>query len=209
MNVVMKSLASWSLVVGLVLAGSATEALSQAAEKAAKDSNATPAKIPTVALSKAHEALCKVKVGDSMPDITGPQIGGGSPTKLSSFYGDKATVVVFWKGDRRMAREQLADLGPEVIEPFSKSGVSVVGIAVNTSEADAQAVLKETGADFTNWLDADGKIFAQVGSEKLPRTYLLDPQGKILWFDIEYSLGTRRELNQALRAVAGEPGVAK
>jgi hypothetical protein len=84
-----------------------------------------------------------------------------------------------------------------------------VGVSVDAPAADAQATLKAAVAQFANLLDADGKAFAQVGSEKLPRTYLVDPQGKILWFDIEYSLGTRRELNQALRAVAGEPKPAK
>lgn len=163
----------------------------------------TPAKMPAVALSKGHEALCKVKVGDQMPDISLPQLGGEA-TKLSSLLGDKATVVVFWRGDRRMAREQLADLGPDVIEPFGKSGVTVVGVAVDAPEADVQAALKAAQVDFTNLLDADGKVFAEVGSEKLPRTYLLDPQGKVLWFDIEYSLGTRRELHEALRTVAGD-----
>ena len=82
--------------------------------------------------------------------------------------------------------------------------LSVVGIAVKESDASAEAVLKKAGANFTNMLDADGDAFAQVGSEKLPRTYLLDPQGKILWFDLEYSLATRRELKDALQVVAGE-----
>jgi hypothetical protein len=57
-------------------------------------------------------------------------------------------------------------------------------------------------------LDADGKVFAEVGSEKLPRVYLVGSQGDILWFDIEYSHATRRELNQSLRAVVGEPASA-
>jgi peroxiredoxin len=173
-----------------------------------KAATKVPAKIPAVALSKAHASLCKVKVGDMMPAIELPQLGG-AVTKLSSLFGKEATVVVFWKGDRRMAREQLADMGPEVVEPFGKAGVAVVGVSVDAPEGDAQAALKAAGAQFANLLDADGKAFARVGSEKLPRTYLLDPQGKILWFDIEYSLGTRRELNQALWAVAGKPKPAK
>ena len=49
-------------------------------------------------------------------------------------------------------------------------------------------------------VDAKGKAFAQVGSRHLPRTFVLDPSGKIVWFDIEYSLATRRELQQALAA---------
>jgi len=52
-------------------------------------------------------------------------------------------------------------------------------------------------------LDADGSAMAKVGLEKLPRTYLLDAQGKILWFDIEYSRSTRRELLEAVRFVLG------
>jgi hypothetical protein len=39
--------------------------------------------------------------------------------------------------------------------------------------------------------------------------YLLDPQGKVLWFDIDYSLATRRELNQALRAVVQRESASK
>ena len=160
-----------------------------------------PAAIPTVVLSNGHEALCRVKVGDTMPNIELDQLGG-ERRSLADLFGTRATVVVFWKSDRHMARQQLADLGPDVLAPFGESGVAVVGIAVNEPAARAQDLLQQAAARFPNLLDENGDAFAQVGSEKLPRTYLLDPQGKILWFDIEYSLATRRELHRALRAVA-------
>ncbi len=35
----------------------------------------------------------------------------------------------------------------------------------------------------------------------MPRTYLVDSQGKILWFDMEYSRSTRRDLRDAIRVV--------
>jgi hypothetical protein len=37
-----------------------------------------------------------------------------------------------------------------------------------------------------------------VATEHLPRTYLLDAEGRILWFDLEYSRATARELINAL-----------
>ena len=185
--------ASAVVIACVALVATADEPKGAAAEK-------QPAKIPPVALSKAHAALCKVIVGDTMPEITLSPLAGGAPVTLSSLFGEKATVVVFWSPDRRMAREQLADLGPDVVAPFGESGVAVVGIAVGAPAA----MLKAAKREFPNLLDADGKAFAEVGSEKLPRTYLLDPQGEILWFDIEYSLGTRRELHQALRAITGD-----
>jgi peroxiredoxin len=163
-----------------------------------------PPKIPSVALSKQHQSLCKLKVGDTMPAFELQELGGNQPRSLAELAGDKATLLVFWKADRRMAREQLADLRYDVVEPFGERGVAVVGIAVEQSAADTEKTLQGAGAKFPNLLDPDGEAFARVGNEKLPRTYLLDPDGKILWFDIEYSHATRRELNQALQALTSE-----
>lgn len=164
-----------------------------------------PAKIPPVSMTKDDEAMCRVKVGDTMPAISLPKLGGGGEASLTELSGKNATVVVFWKTDRRMTTQLLADLVPDVLKPFGNEGVAVVGIAVNEKEADAKAALEKYGARtpqraYTNLLDADGKAFAELGSGKLPRIYVLDSSGKIVWFDIEYSMATRRELHQVLRS---------
>jgi peroxiredoxin len=165
--------------------------------------NAKSTTIPKVLMSKADVAVCKVKVGDIMPTIELPKPDGTTKTKLSDLYGKNATVVIFWKGDRRMSQQQLADIGADIVEPFRNVGVAVVGVAVDKSNKDAEAAIKKSGATFPNLHDADGKAFAQVGNGRFPRTYVLDAGGKIVWFDIEYSLATRRELHQALEAITG------
>jgi len=160
----------------------------------------TPPEIPPVVMSKEHEALCRVKVGDAMPAIKLNELGGRE-MELSRLFGKTATIVVFWKGDGHMARTMLADLGPDVIQPFTEQGIAVVGIAVEQSARDVLAALEKAELRIPCLLDPEGKAFALVGKERLPRVYLLDPQGELLWLDIEYSLATRRELNQSLRAV--------
>lgn len=162
-----------------------------------------PATMPKVMLSKREESLCKVKVGDALPELQLPELQSREAKKLADLRGKKATVVIFWKSDRHMAREQLADVASDVIVPFGKEGVEVVGIAVEEQSGNAQGALRNAEAKFTNLLDADGKAFSQVGSERLPRTYVLDSHGKVAWFDIEYSLATRRELHDALRSITG------
>ena len=129
--------------------------------------------------------------------VTAP-LGGNAV--LSALYGKAATVVVFWKGDRQMALDELADLGPDVMQKFGSRGVEVVGIAVSQPAADARSVIQKTAADFPQLLDADGKAFDKVGAKRLPWTIVLDANGNIVWFDLEYSLATRRELQQALLA---------
>ncbi len=158
-----------------------------------------PATVPPVLLSSEHAALSRVKVGDAMPEIELPKIQGGI-AKLSALYGKAATVVVFWKGDRQMALDELADLGPDVVQNFGSRGVDVIGVAVAEPAAEARSVIQTTKADFSQLLDADGKAFDKVGSQKFPWTLVLDANGKIVWFDLEYSLATRRELQQALLA---------
>jgi peroxiredoxin len=160
---------------------------------------AEPATVPPVMLAAKHQDLCRVKVGDTLPEIELPKLLGGT-AKLSDLYGKAATVVVFWKGDRQMALDELADLGPDVAQKFGSRGVEVVGVAVNESAADARSNVAQAAASFPQLLDADGKAFSKVGAEKFPWTLVLDANGKIVYFDLEYSLATRRELQQALLA---------
>jgi peroxiredoxin len=160
-------------------------------------------KVPSVMLSMREDSLCKLKVGQPLPPIELPKLDGGK-AKLASLFGKKATVVVFWTDDHRMTAEELADLGPDVVERFGKDGVEVVGIVVDAKPEPSKEILNKAGAKFTTLVDADGKAFAQVGKEALPRTFVLDSSGKIAWFDISYTLATRRELRETLRALTGD-----
>jgi peroxiredoxin len=159
-----------------------------------------PEGVPPVLLTKQHANLCRVKVGDSLPAIELPTASGNKKTKLADLYGKAATVVVFWASDREMSHLEMADLATDVIEPFGSKGVSVVGVAVNEKPDQASSAVKEIGQEIPMLVDDSGTAFALVGSRRLPRTFLLDAKGKILWFDIEYSHATRRELKQALAA---------
>jgi hypothetical protein len=95
---------------------------------------------------------------------------------------------------------EMADLATDVIEPYGVKGVAVVGVAVKEKPDQAASAVTEVGKEIPMLVDDKGTAFAQVGSRRLPRTFVLDANGKILWFDIEYSHATRRELQQALAA---------
>jgi hypothetical protein len=57
-------------------------------------------------------------------------------------------------------------------------------------------------------LDSKGELFARIAKDPklkwMPRTYLLDAGGRILWFDVEYSRPMRRDLVEAIRVTLGE-----
>jgi peroxiredoxin len=161
--------------------------------------------IPPVWLSRMHANWCVSKVGEPFPTTELPSLGGAL-TKLSTLYGKQAAVVLFWTSDRWMSRMALEDLVHGVVAVYEPEQVAVVGIAVGQSTGAARKLLGEAKAEFPQLLDADGSALADVGSVALPRLYVLDPAGKIVWFDIEYSESTRRELEQTLSVLtaAGE-----
>ncbi len=155
------------------------------------------ATIPPVLLSAGHAKLCTAKVGDAFPKLSLPKLGGGE-TDLATLRGKQATVILFWHPDRWMARTALIDMQRDIAAQFPADQISVVGIAVRQPAGAVQGALNQAQAQFPQLLDTEGKALATVGTQALPRLYVLDPAGKIVWFDIEYSEGTRRELWQTL-----------
>jgi peroxiredoxin len=154
------------------------------------------------------EATCLVGVGDPMPDAP-LDVLGGEQQQLSSQLGPRLTVMFFWESDNLYAQDELRDLTGDVVEAFGEEGVRVIGINVGDSAEKAAAAVEAAEATFPNFLDPEGEYFATVATEKLPRTYLLDSACRILWFDLEYSLTTRRQLKQAVEVALKNAPAAK
>lgn len=155
------------------------------------------AEVPPVLLSAQHKAMCQVGVGDAMPALELTADGGAK--KLADLGGKQATVVAFVGHEHWMNPQLIADLPGDVLEPYGAKGVAVVLVKVADSPAKAPE-----GSPLTVVNDPQGVGFAKVGSGRQPRVYVLDAAGKIVWFDIEYSRSTRRELKQTLASVVGE-----
>jgi len=113
-------------------------------------------------------------------------------------------VVVFWNSSNIYSVEEIRDLGKGIAQDYAEKGLRVVAVNEGDNPRINMEKFKSTGATFQNLLDLDGLYFAKIATEELPRTYLLDADGKILWFDTEYSRSTRRDLLQAIQVALGE-----
>jgi peroxiredoxin len=159
-----------------------------------------PANMPGVSLSAAHEKACLVKVGDKFPSGALPD-QAGKVQELDKLRG-RYTLVVFWTANESAALEQLVDIEQMIWPAYKNLGLQVIAInPLDGNTPAAKAKLAPLKLSFPLLNDANGKFFGTVGINHLPRTYLLDGQGKILWFDLEYSRTTRRLLLQALSSI--------
>ena len=168
------------------------------------DPDAASLTMPVVSLTDGHAATCRLKVGDTFPELNLSDLSV-KPQSLSELRGKKLTVVLIWNAAKPTALEALGDLEHDVHKRFGANGVAVLGINTGDEPPAAIEAVKQRGAEYLNLSDRDGQAFAEVATGKLPRIYLLDSSRRILWFDIEYSRTTRRDLTQAIRYALSHP----
>jgi peroxiredoxin len=160
--------------------------------------------MPQVTFSRAHAQLCKLKVGDSFPNVELAK-PDGQAQPIAQLLGPKLTVIVIWNGKKPSSLQQLGDLEPEIVARFGEQGVRVVAINSGDDPQLAGELAAQAGSGFVVLCDQAGKTLEQTAPGRVPSTYLLDGAGRVLWLDIEYSPSTRRELVQAIRYVLAHP----
>jgi hypothetical protein len=167
-----------------------------------------PLTIPKVGLSDALRATCLLNVGDMVPDVELLALDGRKAA-LENLYGETYTVAFLWSEKkstyaRLAADEALQDLQNDLAGPYAAKGVKVIGINVGDKPAVVGQELQNAGIKIPCYFDPDRAFFSKLATSRLPRVYLLDAAGKIIWFDTEYTQSTRRNLMIAVRVLFGE-----
>jgi peroxiredoxin len=167
-----------------------------------------PLTIPKVGLSDALRATCLVNVGDIMPDAE-LLSADGRKVSLDSQFGEKYIILFLWSESgsnytRLAADAALRDLQGDLAGPYAAKGVKVIGINVGDRPAAVGQELVKAGVKLSCFFDPNKAFFGKLAKSMLPRVYLLDESGKIIWFDTEYNQSTRRNLIQAVKVVLGE-----
>jgi peroxiredoxin len=152
---------------------------------------------PEVVLSQHHTQTCLVGVGDQFPPLTLPDLKGNA-RDLAQLRGDRMTIIVFWTAQGFYAREQFSRIMYECHDRYAKLGVRVVAINVGDSPEVVEELATKNGVTIPCLLDVDGQAFRQAATGYLPRIYLLDAAGNIVWFDLEYSRSQRLGLHNAV-----------
>ncbi len=141
----------------------------------------SPSGVPPVLMSDSHAAMCNVAVGDVFPSLDGLKLGP-----------DGAVVAVV-NGDGWMSQQLVADLPGDAAAASNGRRVAAVLIDARTGgQSAAEGVLR---------IQSTPEGLAVLGTGRWPRVYLLDAQRRVVWFDIEWSISSRRDLRQALEAM--------
>ena len=183
-NVILACLLAATVVVALAICllpdGSAAanepvqEAIAEAAEAADEDAE----------MAAEIEASTLVKEGDTAPDFTVEMLDGSKIT-LADLKGN-VVLVNFWATWCPPCREELSHVQAEIIDRFADKPFRMIAISRGEQRAKVEKFIADNGYTFPVGLDPEQSIFGLFATNYIPRNFLIDAEGKVVFVGVGY-----------------------
>ncbi len=144
------------------------------------------------------EATTLIKAGDMAPDFTVEMLDKSKVT-LSSLRG-KVVLVTFWATWCPPCRQEMAHMQKGVIDYFAGKDVVVLPISRGEERRTVEAFIKKMGYTFPVGLDSDQSIYRKYASNYVPRSVVIDRNGKVVYAIAGYDENVAREVQEAITA---------
>ncbi len=158
--------------------------------------------VSACALSAAEDA--HTRVGDKMPAFSVDEASGGT-FSLAAQSG-KVVVINFWATWCEPCQVEMPELEKGIWQKY-KSSPDFAFIAI-AREQDRDTVLgfKKTHPGFTFPLawDPQRSIYARLASSGIPRTYVVNRRGIIVYQNVGYGPGSVGEVDRAVKKALAE-----
>src|ERR1051325_1224725 len=118
-----------------------------------------------------------VKAGDSAPDFSITTDHGRKITATS--FGGKVLVLHFWASWCGPCVEEAPPLN-EFTRKVADSGVVVLGVSIDSNENAYRKFIAANNIQFETARDPESNISASYGTFKVPETYIIDRNGKVV-----------------------------
>lgn len=135
------------------------------------------------------KASTLVHQGEKAPDFTVQMLNGKKYT-LSQLKG-KVVLVNFWATWCPPCMKEFTEIPSQIIKPFSgnKNFVFIPISRAETKEVVSKKMeqLKANGIRFNVGLDPTRSIYSKYAKSFIPRNFLIDPKGNIVYLSVGYT----------------------
>ena len=142
------------------------------------------------------EATTLVNVGDVAPDFIVTMLDGRT-IKLSELRGN-VVMVCFWATWCPPCRQELAHLQEGVLDRFAGQKLVVLPISRGEQRDVVEKFITENGYTFGVGLDSDRAIYDLYASNYIPRTFIVNKQGNVVYRNAGYDEAIAEEVNAAI-----------
>lgn len=126
-----------------------------------------------------------VKKGDKAPDFTVEMVDG-SKVQLSKLKG-KVVVVNFWATWCPPCREELKHVQKQLIDRFRGKKFAFLPISRGEKKDVVEAFRKKMNYTFPMGLDPQQSIYKLYASNYIPRNFVVDKDGKVIYVSVGYT----------------------
>ena len=141
-------------------------------------------------------ATTLIHAGDKAPDFTAEMLDGSSVT-LSALQG-KPTLLIFWATWCPPCRAELAHLQEGVIDVFGDA-INVLPLSRGEKREVVEEYIAKMGYTFAVGLDSEQKAYNLYASNYIPRCFVIDTDGTVLYSGVGYDEAIAEEVNTKLR----------
>lgn len=121
-----------------------------------------------------------VAVGNQAPGYAAQSLDG-ERASLAQLQG-KPVLLNVWATWCHPCRDEIPAL-EQLHREFGPRGLQVVGVSIDQGgqEQGIREFLQEFGASYAIWLDPNGDISSTYSTMGVPETFLIGPDGTLLW----------------------------
>ncbi len=134
-----------------------------------------------------------IHAGDIAPDFTVEMLDGGKVT-LSALQG-KPTLLIFWATWCPPCRLELSKLQEHIIDPYGDK-INVLPISRGEERAKVEGYISKMGYTFAIGLDGDQSIYRKYATNYIPRCFVIDANGKVLYSGVGYDEVVAKEVEE-------------
>lgn len=144
------------------------------------------------ALSAQTDEASVVKTGDMVPDFK-VKMFEGKEINIKDLRG-KVVLINFWAVWCPYCVQELAVVQKEIIDRFKGKDFVFLPISREDTYEKIDAFRKEKGHKFPMGMDSDRSIYNMFAKSSIPRNYVIDKSGKIVYMDKGYNVEMFKEL---------------
>lgn len=134
-----------------------------------------------------------INAGDVAPDFTVEMLDGSKLT-LSALQG-KPTLLIFWATWCPPCRLELSKLQEHIIDRYGDK-INVLPISRGEERAKVEEYISKMGYTFAVGLDGDQSIYRKYATNYIPRCFVIDAKGKVLYSGVGYDEAIAKEVEQ-------------
>ena len=150
--------------------------------------------IPSALTAQENETL--VKIGMEVPDFT-VKMFDGQTIQIKELRG-KVVLLNFWATWCPPCRMELARVEKDIIERFKNQDFVFLPISRQDSYDKIKAFREQTGYTFPMGMDPDRKIYSLFATASIPRNFVIDKTGKIVFMEVGYSEESFKKLIETI-----------